>query len=444
MKIDKDSLELLGYISQDFVLYTSKGLAAAYHVGTGDQITKDGFKLYCDKHYGDCLVVDDQGNSKSVASGDIWWTCDFPEKRVVRRIVMEPTSKPEAEDPAGPEVFNRWHVLKKSMCEPNLSATPGDCQILLDHLMYISDGDAVGTMYFLNWLAQLYQKPEIKIPTAIMFYSKYGRIGKTLLYRLLSRVFGQPLVGTAEGHKLHDKFMDAIEHKRLMVLNELARNDKADGYERFKNIVSEEFISFEGKGRASKEVRNTVHFIITTNNSDALPLMDGDGRVAVLRCEAKRRPDEYYKKLVAWIDGPGAALFAGVLANWQFPADWDAYAPVPQTEAALKTQKESRPMIHRFIEGLIEERRPPFDKDIGTCLGLIAQLGTLYPETTKQAKVNIRSLPFTLEALGYPGMRKINYRKADGSPSQSRWLCWRNILEWENRKDADIAKELGL
>jgi hypothetical protein len=76
-------------------------------------------------------------------------------------------------------------------------------------------------------------------------------------------------------------------------INEMARSEKADGYEHFKSQVSGEFIQFEGKGRASKEIRNIAHFIITTNHEDALPLMEKDGRIAVLRCLSDRREDSY-------------------------------------------------------------------------------------------------------------------------------------------------------
>ena len=227
MNIDHESREILKYISEDFVMLATAGKVVAYHIESGDELGKEGFKQYCAKHYGDVLISlppDKDGNvvEKRAPAGDIWWEWNEPDRRVVRRIVMEPTSKGEGDD--NPEVFNRWHVLKHTMAERNPKATAADIAILANHLMYLSGGDVVGVTYFLCWLAQLYQKPEIKIPTAILLYSKNGRVGKNLLQRLISKVFGKPLVASCTGKVLQSNFMDAIEHKRIIFINELARS----------------------------------------------------------------------------------------------------------------------------------------------------------------------------------------------------------------------------
>ncbi|MFP3380771.1 hypothetical protein SB767_31085, partial [Bacillus sp. SIMBA_069] len=89
-----------------------------------------------------------------------------------------------------------WHQRKKTMVPPKLDATLEDIKPLTDHLMYLADGDEVVVMYFLNWLATLHQRPEIKIPSAILFYSKLGGVGKSMLHKLLAAVFGPCMVGT--------------------------------------------------------------------------------------------------------------------------------------------------------------------------------------------------------------------------------------------------------
>lgn len=448
MKIDHESREILKYISEDFVMLATAGKVVAYHIESGDELGKEGFKQYCAKHYGDVLLMipgkndGDPDTEKRTPAGDIWWEWNEPERRVVRRIVMEPTSKPENDD--NPEVFNRWHIVKHTMAERDPSATAADIVILANHLMYLSGGDVVGVTYFLCWLAQLYQKPEIKIPTAILLYSKNGRVGKNLLQRLISKVFGKPLVASCTGKVLQSNFMDAIEHKRIIFINELARSEKADGYENFKSQVSEEDTQFEGKGRASREIRNIAHYIITTNHGDALPLMERDGRIAVLRCLAERQDDQYYKTLVDWIDGPGAGALAQILATWKFPADWDPYAPVPQTAAAKAMQAESRGAMVCLLDELIEEGCAPFDKDIGRINDLIPQLDTAYGAILRGLKLNNRTLPAALERLGHGQLAMINYITPEGTWKSARIWCWRNIEKWKLTPGQDIAVALGL
>lgn len=447
MNIDRESKELLKYISEDFVMLASGSKLVAYHIESGDELGKEGFKQYCAKHYGDVLIImppDKDGNNleKRASAGDIWWEWNDTNRRVVRRIIMEPTSLPEIDD--NPEAFNRWHVLKHTMAERDANATANDIATLANHLMYLSGGDVVGVTYFLCWLAQLYQRPEVKIPTAILLYSKYGRVGKNLLQRLISRVFGQPLVASCTGKVLQKNFDDAIKHKRLVFINELARSEKADGYENFKSQVSEEFTQFEGKGDKSVEVRNIAHYIITTNHGDALPLMEKDGRVAVLRCLDPRKDDGYYKELVAWIDGPGAPALAQILSNWRFPSDWDPYAPTPQTAAARAMQDEARGALVCLLDELIDEGQAPFDKDIGRINDLIPQLDTAFSALLRGAKLNNRTLPAALERLGHTQLPMLNYATADGTRKSARAWCWRNVEKWREMPPQDVAVAMGL
>lgn len=437
MIIQPTSLPVLAQISADFVMLTT-GVTMAYHIASGDQLGKEGFIQYCTRHYGDVALTNAEGQIQTMASGACWWNWKDASKRVVRRIVMEPTSASEYGPGQDPTVFNRWHILKMEMATPDFAANNETIAPLIEHLMYISDGDVEGVRYFLNWLAWLWQHPEAKIPTAIMLYSKATRIGKTMLGELLKKVFGPSLVKSVDGLKLHSNFMDAFEHKRIAVLNELARSDKQDSYERFKSLVSEVDMEFEGKGRASKEVRNFLHFIITTNNADALPLMENDGRILVLRCESARRPNEYYRQFAEWIEGPGPGLVAGAFAQWVFPAGWDHKAPVPQTAAVLRTQREARGTLYEVIAELIDNERPPFDKDMGRCTTLIEQLMTLYPGNMRALKLTHKSLPAALIAAGAEQI-PTNYKSKKGTNINAMVWCWRNKEKWREMSGEDRA-----
>jgi len=449
MRIDNESKELLRYVSEDFVLYVTGGRTVAYHIESGDQINKDGFKHYCAKHYGDVVAYDDDKKDDTgeplrsrLPLGPIWWEWEDPNRRVVRQFTMVPTDKPEHEDPLQGEVFNLWHQLKKSMAEPNPTATLADVEPFLQHLMYISDGDAIAVMYFMNWLANLYQRPQEKLPSAILMYSKIGRIGKSMIYKILKQVFGAPLCATADGSIINSKFMDAMENKRIVFLNEMSRSDKVDSYERFKSLISEEETTFEGKGRAAKGISNIAHYIITTNHEDALPLMERDGRIAIFKCTADRKENSYYAMMHAWMEGPGPAALAQVLKTWQFPKDWDSHAPVPQTEAALSVQRASRGGVVSLIEEIVESGRAPFDKDIGTIAMLIEQLTTLYPANCKG--LNNRNLPIALERLGAKQMNVRKYKAKDGRDTTTRCWCWRNYEQWDKATGQEVANALGL
>jgi hypothetical protein len=432
--IDNESRELLKQISRDYIMHAVPAAPVAYHIETGDRIGKESFIQFCANQYGDVHFIDANGNEVDRASsGLIWWNWNDYARRVVRRITMEPTHQPE--DAGNPEEFNRWYVLKKSMTEPNYNATLDDAAPFINHLKQISDGDEIGVMYFLNWLAQLYQFPETKIPVAILMYSQFGGVGKNLVQRLLSMVFGKQLVAGVSGKRLQSNFMDAIEHKRIIFINELARSDKADGYEDFKTQVSEEDTQFEGKGRAAREVRNIAHYVITTNNIDCLPLMRGDRRIAVLMTTAKPLPEQYYKDLVAWIDGPGAAIVANMLRCWEFPVGWNPYAPAPQTDAARKLQSASAGLLETLMDDLFESRQQPFDRDLIVVDGAVEQLRTLYGATMKQGAINRTTVGKALDRIcgEYVQMRAIDEK---GESQKYRIYIARHAEQWKKATTA--------
>lgn len=431
MRFTPESVGMAQKMCNEFVMLCGKN-AEAYHIKSGDRMGREAHLQHCTGHYGklEFIVTDANGNETidTIESGKAFWDLNLPWKRIVRRVITDPGAAPD------PQTFNRWDVLKKEMCTPDMAATPNDIGPFLEHMMFISDNDDVGVAYFLNWLAELYQHPAVKIPSAILMYSKRSRMGKTILYEILSRVFAPPMVGCNKGADMFSKWaLDIVDGKRLIIWNELPRVDRPDHYENLKNFVSERVLLAEGKNTKHREIANCVHNIITTNNADALPLMNKDGRILVLRCEAERRPDAYYRDLAAWMEGPGPHLLAGVLAKWKFPAGWDPYAPVPQTDAVRRTQREARPAVELFVEDLIERRAAPFDKDHGHAADLVEQLGTLYPTNIRGLHLTRISLGRALKTLGAVQVR-VDWIKANGTRTTSVPYVWRNVDQWTDEE----------
>lgn len=433
MQVQPASLPTLYRISADFVMVAGDGALHALHVASNSRMTRDGFVQFCAKHYGKIFLVDPNGNPVQKDSGTLWWVWDDASRRVVREAIMEPTSAPED---AYSDVYNRWYVLKHEMAVPDMTCDMSAVKKLYDHLMFISDNDHEGSVYFMHWIAWLWNNPGAKIPVAMMFYSRYGGVGKTILSRLLSHIFGAPLVCSVPGSVINKKFHDAVEHKRIAVLNELARADRQDAYEDLKALISDEYMSFEGKGRAARLVKNYLHLIITTNNADCLPLMAGDRRVLVLRCESKPKDQSYYDELNDWIDGDAPEQLAGCFARWTFPPEFNPNGHAPQTKATRITQKESRNGLAILIEELAATRKPPFDKDMGRLTPIIEQLRTLYPGNLSGVRLNTATLSKTFRELGYHLLQS-------GTSALDRAWCWRNVNHWEEAGPTAWRRHIG-
>lgn len=423
-----ESWNILREISREFVMLSCNRGFCAYERATGIEHCLEGFCQLVLSKYGYLRPSDSDAKEQQISAGKTWWNSALWHKRIVTSVVMEPTRKSPADDAAdNPHVLNRWHLLAKGRVMPNMNATLADIQIFTDHLHYLAAGEQAAVQHFMCWLAQLYQYPEYKLGTAQFMFSEKNHVGKSFMIHLFKRVFGgSPLVAECEGAALGDKFTSLLDDGILRLYNELPSGFDRSRVEVLKTLISEKTRKSERKGRDAKDINSYVNLIITTNKADALPLMDNDPRFNVFRCLADRLPDEYYERLMAWFEGEGPALLAGVLAQWQFPADWNIKrggALAPQTAAAIAMQRESRDDLVTFIEGLVAGREAPFDKDVGRALALIKQLTTTYPEVIGGLKLNFKTLSSALQKLGA-------VRIGSGSASKDNAWAWRHQRQW--------------
>jgi hypothetical protein len=186
---------------------------------------------------------------------------------------------------------------------------------------------------------------------------------------------------------------------------------------------------------------------MNSNHDDALPVMEDEGRICVLRSTARRAqiPEgqaaetAYYKELVAWIDGPGPALVAGAFANgWRFPKDWDPYAPVPQTAASRAMQKAAQGDLYNNMLELIEAGAEPFDKDILIVAHVTAALIRLYADLWgRDCKINTTTVGAVLkrifgasEPLKIEGFHGETLKKGE-KPPVLRPYVQRHLEQWK-------------
>lgn len=422
---DAESKFVIAKLCNDFVYFAGRG---PYYTPHGAFMTKEGFEQFVGQHYGILnytrLVKDPKTGTETEVEDTIpaatWWLNTRPaEKRVVSELVFEPGVQ------SPPEKFNTWDKLKHEMCEANPNANVSDVAILVEHLMFISGGETQAVIWILNWLAHLYQFPHVKIPSFIVFHSDFGGVGKSILKHLFAPVFGRSMVRSMSGHHLHEAFTDAIFGGRLVFVEEVAFENKRTTYEKFKDLVSEPQFTHNPKGRMAFQAMNTMHFIVCTNRKDALPLMKEDRRALVVSCSDRPKPQAYYKELGAWIKGPGPALLAGVLKNWDL-REFEPDARPPSTAAAQQMYDETIPALDAYVCELIEERQPPFEKDFGFPAPLTTRLAVVHEASIAGMGLNSRSLARALRSAG--AQRKSMRVSGDGDP-QYVWI-WRNIDRW--------------
>jgi hypothetical protein len=436
---DADSKHVVARLCNDFVYFAGKG---PYYTPHRAFMTLDGFRQFVGQHYGILnftRVMTDQKTGTQTEIEDTipaaeWWLNTRPElKRVVSELVFEPgVATP-------PEKFNTWDIQKHEMCQPVPNTNISDIRPLVEHLLFISDDETESVVWILNWLAHLYQFPAVKIPSFVCFHSDFGGVGKSMLKQLLNPVFGESMIGSMSGHHLHGDFSDLLFGNRLVFVEEVAFENRRTTYEKFKELVSEPHFSHNPKGRMAFKARNTMHFIVCTNRIDALPLMRDDRRAMVVSCPHRPKPQQYYRDFVAWIKGPGPGLLAGVLSGWDL-SNFDPGEHPPQTGAARRMHNESRSALEQFIEGLVTECAPPFEKDFGTARELVIRLGLLYEDSTRSMGLNEITLGKVLKSLGTD---RLSVRIRDGENPRYVWF-WRNAEHWKKETVGARMSHLGI
>lgn len=432
MSFDPDSAIVANRLCDDFVYVASKG---PFYVPHRTFMTLDGFRQFVGQHYGFLnftRIVDGNEVQDKIAAAE-WWLQTRPEgKRVVSEVVFEPGIN------SPPEKFNTWDRQKLEMCTPNLHAQLTDIRPLIEHLLFIFDEDAESVVWFMNWLAHLYQFPEIKIPSYIVMHSQFGRVGKSMLKHLLGPVFGTSMVRSMGGHLLHGDFSDPLFGARIIFVEEVAFENRRSTYEKFKELVSEPVFSHNPKGQAARQVMNTAHFIVCTNRIDALPLMNEDPRALVVSCPKKPKEQSYYREFVRWMTGPGVPLLAGVLANWDL-SEFDAGGHAPQTEAGRMMFEASVLPLDKYVMDLIAERAPPFDKDFGQLLSIVNHMAIVHQAATAHMGLSAHTLGRALKTAG--AVRK-NMRVSTTQGPKYTWV-WRNQQKWDSESPEARAAHLG-
>ncbi|WDM88037.1 hypothetical protein LG197_26160 [Pseudomonas asiatica] len=439
-KIDKESRDILRYISEDFVQYVGGKQECALRIESGDMISRAGFKPYCAKHYGDVLFIDSDGKEERVSAGDTWWTWNDPEKRVVRRVVMEPTSKPEHED--DPEVLNLWHMRKKGMAEPDMSATREDIKMFDDHLLMSAGGCEVTRDYVLDWLAFTYQFPDLKPMTLLAFVSPHEGTGKSWFAIPFKWVFGPELVGTTGVSALYEVYDTPFIDRRMVIFDETCDPTKvrqnADPGAKLRRMTTERETDMRPFGEKMKSMRTPV-IVITCNQIDQLASFAEGRRLCVAYNPDPPCGAEYYDALFDWAGvlspGPGIPKLAGYLATRDV-SRFNANGTAPQSHAKVLAKEAALSKEAKLLKALYEEDHPVFARDFGRALHVSAQLENLCtPGMLRGLSLSPTNLPKVFKELGWKQIG-VDGGYQTTNKSHRAW-CWR---DWEKWGDSTVKE----
>lgn len=252
-------------------------------------------------------------------------------------------------------IYNLWRPFamekyKDIPYEPNEEGK----DMFLHHIRILCSHDEVVYDWFIKWIAQMLQFPEVKtvIPT---FVSKPGT-GKNTLIELLSRLMGRDKVmeTTDPARDVWGSFNGMMATSFLVHLNEMSKKDYREAEGRFKGLITDPTITINSKGVNQYKVKSYHRFIGSTNNEDPLPTTVGDRRNVVIRCSDEKIGDTaYFEQLYAHLEDVN--VLRALYDYFMSVPDMDMFhkQPLPATEFQNDMKSSNRSPIEQWLEAFV-------------------------------------------------------------------------------------------
>ena len=232
-------------------------------------------------------------------------------------------------------------------------------QPILDHIkkVMMNNNDQYFN-WFIEYLAQIIQKPVDKTNVAIVFHGKQG-CGKNIFIDFFANgILGTDLaLSTANPTKtVFSQFNACIINKILLVCNEIG-GEMYGLMDKVKDLITAPSLDTEKKFADRITVDNYINCIMTTNNTNPLNIPLDDRRFVWFECNNSQIGNvEYFQNLADLMnDDKTVATFYHYLKNEVKITITNFQTSRPKTEAYLKIQNLNIPNHIRFIQEYIKD-----------------------------------------------------------------------------------------
>ena len=285
--------------------------------------------------------------------------------RHVTRIVVDPTLPPaQGALGAQQDVYNLWSGFAAERLPPVPQA---DVQALIApfarhmHEVY-ANGNSQLTEFLLDYFCNLVQRPHQPTGVALSLYGRQG-CGKGMPITFLrERVLGPDCAFQTANpeNDLLGRFQNGCVNRILIQVDEIKCLRAFD--DKLKNLITNDTIQFERKGRDIITVSNLVNLVFTSNNENALAIATDDRRFVLMRCSDRYRGDTaYLGTLGRHLERPEVARafyqFAMARDLSAYPYNFQPRRPI--TDYYVECQLTSIPVTSRFLSALLNAGECP-------------------------------------------------------------------------------------
>ena len=292
-----------------------------------------------------------------IPAASAWLTS--PYRREYMKLVYEPGKLfPDWVDQSGERHYNTW--LGWPVAPKRGDITPW--RELLDHIF---KGRPDLRAWFEAWVFYPIRYPGAKLFTACMFFHKDQGIGKTMLGRVITSLYGdedgsndkKPMNAiTIDASALSSNF-NFFAHKRQFMLVEEPEDSRVEhryDYRGLKTLITGDEITVNLKHQPQYQLRNTLNMMLTTNKPNALKLDEDDRRFFIWEFPPGF-PQEKLAQLFAYkesTEGRAAMMWHGI--NDVDMSKFDPKGRAPMTEVKGDIIEHAKTDLRVFVERCIE------------------------------------------------------------------------------------------
>lgn len=211
-----------------------------------------------------------------------------------------------------PNVYNLWiqspfetQPITKDDPDFNMEAV----SVFASHLKTLCGNNMTTYKYVCEWIAHSIQKPAEKVGVALNMISEEG-IGKNIFVNVLVELYGgssKKLETSQPERDIWGSFNDLMADAFLVILLETDKRNSSGHDGKIKNLITDETLTINPKGKTPFTVNSYHRYIQLTNNTDPVQTSKGDRRNVIIRCSDENKGNiEYFKRISELFKSPNA------------------------------------------------------------------------------------------------------------------------------------------
>lgn len=371
----------------------------------------------------------------SVAEAWVRW----PLRRQVARVTYEPGQAGVVSDRLN--VWEGWGV------EPRKGpVTLWD--ELLDHL-FLGEDDL--RAWFEAWCLYPLRHPGAKLPTAACLWSRRQGLGKSVVGKLLGRVYGANYSEVSQ-RELESQFNGWHVYRQFVMFDDVSAYDSRAKADVLKKMVTEEEVLVNTKGIPTYGVPDRANFYLTSNKPNALYLEDEDRRFFVHEVVSPKLGRDFWSRLYPWMGrvlghpelGPGpAALLWHAQERFSFKG-FEPFEPPPVGEAKLAMVYAGKGEAEAWVSELLGEPEGKLrvgDHALSRDLFTAAELHGFFEASRKGPPVTVQALGLR---LGDAFPRAAGGQTLRPAGVSERFYVVRNAARWLKATRAQLEEHVRL